>query len=81
MSRQLTHWGEPRTGEYWEWVRSAWTRLRRFTTGGSYINLQTADDDQTRVDSYGKNYERLQRDKAEYDPGNLFRVNRNIPPA
>jgi FAD/FMN-containing dehydrogenase len=33
------------------------------------------------ADAYGKNYERLGRVKAEYDPDNLFRVNRNIPPA
>ena len=39
-----------------EWIRSAWTRLRRFTTGGSYIKFQTVDDDQTPVDAYGKNY-------------------------
>jgi FAD/FMN-containing dehydrogenase len=31
--------------------------------------------------AYGDNYERLQQVKAKYDPGNLFRVNRNIPPA
>jgi len=49
--------------------------------GGSYINFQTADDDQTPIDPYGKNYERLRRVKAEYDPGQPVRVNRNIPPA
>jgi FAD/FMN-containing dehydrogenase len=27
------------------------------------------------------NFERLRRVKAQYDPDNLFRVNRNIPPA
>jgi len=33
------------------------------------------------VAHHGKNFERLQRAKATYDPQNLFRVNRNIAPA
>ena len=64
------------------WVRQAWERIRPFSTGGNYVNFQLADDDDARTAAaYGRNYERLRRVKAAYDPGNLFRVNRNIPPA
>lgn len=64
------------------WVRGSWERIRRFSTGGNYVNFQLADDDHDRTaDAYRNNYRRLQRIKAQYDPGNLFRVNRNIPPA
>jgi FAD/FMN-containing dehydrogenase len=52
------------------------------STGGNYVNFQLADDDTARTTAaYGNNYQRLQRVKADYDPDNLFRVNRNIPPA
>ncbi len=64
------------------WVREGWESIRPFSTGGNYVNFQLAEDDSARTaDAYGKNYERLQRVKAEYDPDNQFRVNRNIPPA
>jgi FAD/FMN-containing dehydrogenase len=64
------------------WVRESWERIRPFSTGGNYVNFQLADDDDARTAAaYGANYQRLQRVKADYDPGNLFRVNRNIPPA
>ena len=64
------------------WVRQAWERIRPFSTGGNYVNFQLADDDDARTAAaYGRNYERLRRVKAAFDPGNLFRVNRNIPPA
>ena len=63
------------------WVRDTWERIRPFSTGGNYINFQTVDDDVTRIeDSYRGNYERLRRIKGEYDPENLFRVNRNLTP-
>jgi FAD/FMN-containing dehydrogenase len=64
-----------------KWIRAGWKRVRPYATGGNYINFQTDDDDQEPADAYGKNYERLRRIKAEYDPDNLFRVNRNIPPS
>jgi FAD/FMN-containing dehydrogenase len=62
------------------WVRDAWETIRPFSTGGNYVNFQLAEDDGNRTaDAYGGNYERLRRVKAEYDPENLFRMNRNIP--
>ncbi len=68
--------------EHVAWVRDAWQSIRPFSTGGNYVNFQLAEDDNARTaDAYGKNYERLRRVKAEYDSDNLFRVNRNIPPA
>jgi hypothetical protein len=32
-------------------------------------------------DAYGSNYDRLVAIKTQHDPGNLFRMNLNIPPA
>ncbi|MGI8694290.1 MAG: FAD-binding oxidoreductase [Geodermatophilaceae bacterium] len=64
------------------WVRDAWQTIRPFSTGGNYVNFQLADDDEVRTaEAYGRNFERLRRVKAAYDPHNLFRVNRNIAPA
>jgi FAD/FMN-containing dehydrogenase len=64
------------------WVRDAWEAIRPFSTGGNYVNFQLAEDDGNRTaDAYRGNFERLRRAKAEYDPDNLFRMNRNITPA
>ena len=73
--------GEPRAGEFEDWVRAAWERLRPFTTGGNYINFQTADEGEDRIRaSYGANYARLAAIKRAYDPDNVFRSNRNVRP-
>jgi FAD/FMN-containing dehydrogenase len=62
-----------------EWVRNAWTALKRFSTGGNYVNFQTDDEPAERTAaSYRDNLARLAEVKAKYDPTNLFRVNRNI---
>ena len=65
-----------------EWVRSAWTTLRKYSTGGNYVNFHTADESDDRIaESYRGNLARLVAVKTKYDPENLFRVNRNIKPA
>jgi FAD/FMN-containing dehydrogenase len=63
------------------WARAAWEDLRRFSTGGTYINFQTEDEgeDRTRA-AYGDNYRRLVEVKRKWDPANRFRMNKNIPP-
>lgn len=74
--------GEPRAEEFVGWIRDAWRRVRPFTTGRTYVNFQTADEDEDRLrGAYGRNFERLGAIKAIYDRGNLFRSNRNIRPA
>jgi FAD/FMN-containing dehydrogenase len=62
------------------WVRKTWSGVRPFT-GGVYVNELGDDEGADRVRmAYGLNLERLQRIKAKYDPGNLFRLNANIAP-
>jgi FAD/FMN-containing dehydrogenase len=62
-------------------VRRAGARFRPFSTGRSYINFQTADEDEQRIRAtYGTNFERLTEVKKVYDPDNMFRSNRNITP-
>jgi FAD/FMN-containing dehydrogenase len=64
-----------------EWARLAWQDMRRFSTGGTYINFQTEDEGEERIRAaYGKNYDRLVEVKTTWDPGNLFRMNKNIVP-
>jgi len=47
-------------------------------TGGYYDNIQF-ESDKTRG-AYGPAYDRLAHIKAQFDPGNLFRLNNNIKP-
>jgi len=63
------------------WARAAWNDMRQFSTGGTYLNFLTADDGPERTQAaLGKSVERLARVKAQWDPQNVFRTNRNIPP-
>ncbi len=60
------------------WARDAWSAMRRFSTGGVYVNnLGDEGDDRVRA-AYGQNYRRLLALKRKYDPTNIFRSNQNI---
>ncbi|UCD25168.1 MAG: FAD-binding oxidoreductase [Gemmatimonadota bacterium] len=63
------------------WARDAWTDMRRYSTGGTYINFLTEEEVGDRIhDAYGGHFERLAQVKSTWDPGNFFRVNKNISP-
>jgi FAD/FMN-containing dehydrogenase len=64
-----------------DWTVDYWEAVHPFSAGGAYVNFMM-DEGQDRVQAtYGDNYDRLTKVKAEYDPENVFRVNQNIVPA
>jgi FAD/FMN-containing dehydrogenase len=64
-----------------EWTVGYWEGLHPYSAGGAYVNFMM-EEGQSRVQAtYGPNFARLARVKAQYDPDNVFRVNQNIPPA
>jgi FAD/FMN-containing dehydrogenase len=70
---------DPDADHHLAWVRTLWEKIRPHSTGGNYVNVQTFDEDDSRVrEAYRDNLDRLAAIKSAYDPDNLFRVNRNI---
>jgi FAD/FMN-containing dehydrogenase len=64
-----------------EWAQQAWQEMRRFSTGGTYINFLTEDESEERIQAaYRNNYDQLVEVKTKWDPMNLFRINKNIVP-
>ncbi len=64
-----------------EWARSTWGDMKKYSTGGTYINFLTEDEPGERIQAaYGTNFARLAKIKAAWDPENLFRANKNIAP-
>ena len=76
----MASWDDPaQDGANIEWARTAWQRMRSFSTGGTYVNFLTEEEGEPRIRAaYGKNYDRLVEIKRTWDPGNLFRANKNI---
>jgi FAD/FMN-containing dehydrogenase len=62
------------------WAREFWSALEPFHTG-VYVNFLMEEGQDRIREAYGaEKLERLRSLKREYDPGNLFRLNQNIPP-
>ena len=61
------------------WARGAWEALKKYSTGGTYVNFLTEEEGDDRThEAYGENYARLIEGKKRWDPDNFFRVNKNI---
>ena len=78
-----TTWTNPADSERnIAWTRSAWADMRRFGSGGLYLNFAGFGEEKEALvrAGYGANYTRLVDLKTKYDPSNLFRMNQNIRP-
>jgi FAD/FMN-containing dehydrogenase len=64
------------------WTRQFMDALSPFTTPGVSLNFTSDQQHDKAVASFGgpAKYQRLQRLKDTYDPGNLFRLNQNVTP-
>ena len=63
-----------------EWAREVFGEVETLPiAAGRYGNFPGFAEDPVTL-LYGENYDRLVDIKTKYDPGNLFRVNQNIPP-
>jgi FAD/FMN-containing dehydrogenase len=78
----LSGWEDPAdTDANVAWTRQLWEDTRPLASSAVYVNYLGTEGDQRVRDAFGVNHERLARVKAQYDPGNLFRLNQNIRPA
>jgi FAD/FMN-containing dehydrogenase len=74
-------WTDDEDARHVGWVRATAGAMQPFTRPGIAMNFvsDVTADRVRRTYGAGK-YHRLQALKAEYDPGNLFRLNQNVPP-
>jgi FAD/FMN-containing dehydrogenase len=62
------------------WTRAFGDAVGPHATHGAYVNYLDYDEDHRIPGAYGSAYPRLRALKRRYDPANMFRFNRNIPP-
>ncbi len=76
----FTGWTDPAEDEEGKSMCRQWHAALERHSGGYYGNIEQ-EGDSREARNFGPNYDRLRQVKAAYDPGNQFRMNRNILPA
>ncbi len=74
-------WTDPADAEsHMAWTQAGWEAVNKYSDGRTYPNFLDGADPASRVaDSYGaRKMARLTKLKREYDPANLFHLNKNI---
>jgi FAD/FMN-containing dehydrogenase len=62
-----------------DWLARSWTLVHPWGSGGVYPNFPDADLQDWAHAYHGRNYDRLRRVKAAYDPGGFFRFHQSLP--
>ena len=74
-------WNDPdEDQEMIAWARNFYQAMAPFASEGVYSNYLDQDDDGQILEAYGRNFNRLQSIKRQYDPDNFFSHNFNIIP-
>src|SRR5215471_2685296 len=78
----ISEWMTPKISDRCiAWARETYAAMAPFVAPGRYVNYLGDDEsDDPVAAAYGRNYGRLQRIKAKYDPNNFFHMNQNIRP-
>lgn len=63
------------------WADNVFESLDPYAEKGVYVNYLADTEEEAVKKAYGSNWERLRKLKQKWDPGNLFSMNPNIPPA
>jgi FAD/FMN-containing dehydrogenase len=72
--------GEENDKERIQYVRDFNEAVAPYSEPAGYINFMSHDDVGRVAQNYAPNFTRLQAAKKQWDPGNLFHINQNIPP-
>jgi FAD/FMN-containing dehydrogenase len=77
----LAQWRDPQqSSRHIAWARGLFDAMRPHLQDAVYVNNLGAEGPERVRAAYGRNYERLAVVKRTYDPGNVFRLNQNVPP-
>jgi hypothetical protein len=79
-TRGQSNCDDPLTPIAQTWIAEFSQALRPFVNG-AYVNVPNIGQQEWETAYWGRNFDRLRRIKAKYDPHNIFQYEQSIPPA